>query len=382
MVKKPVKILFLHTPMTFGGAEIFIAKLVLNLKHLGVEPILMCRSAKLFGLATARAVTKIPFIIPAIKKTLNPLRWVVSLVIIVFSAFSVGRVIRKYSVDLIAVHSWDSFMCSLLAAKMFKIPIVYHSHGALKPHFFTRALCRLIIAPHVILVIAVSDMIRDYYVTQLGFDARKIQRIYNGVDLTTIESGRARETRRDIVVGTVTRIEPEKGLHVFIEAAQIILHQIGRFKFWIVGDVTSSAHRSYLRELQKRIADRGLESEIKFWGWRDDITEILAQMDIFVYTTIEREGLPLAILEAMVLAKPVAASAVGGIQEVITNNQTGILLPPGNVTAVVDAILKLAGDRAFRDEIGNAGREKVIKDFSYDRFLNEIKDAYLAVLKP
>jgi glycosyltransferase involved in cell wall biosynthesis len=99
-------------------------------------------------------------------------------------------------------------------------------------------------------------------------------------------------------------------------------------------------------------------------GWRDDVPEILAASDTILLTSDRGEGVPQAILQAMAMARPVVASPVGGIAEVVIHGKTGLLCPVGDAQAYAEAMWQLAGDPALRENLGKAGRELVCSRYS------------------
>ena len=145
-------------------------------------------------------------------------------------------------------------------------------------------------------------------------------------------------------------------------------------KLWLVGD-------GPLRPaVEKAIVKMGLERKVLFLGIRDDVPKLLAASDLFVLSS-DYEGVPLAVLEAMAAGKPVVATAVGGVPELIEDGKTGILVPPRNPETLAKGILRLVKDADLRQRMGKAARERAQERFDISRTAREYETLYLRLLK-
>jgi glycosyltransferase involved in cell wall biosynthesis len=369
--------LIVSNPSYVGGAERMLIKIAVGLKQSDFGPIIATRSEKLYQEFSALGTQTFFYRAREMRRTINPVR----LILIVVSLISINRkifvLIRKYKPVFVYTLSWDSFLVSVFAAKLARIPLVYHAHSLLKPRWITRVVFRNLVTPFVNLTIAVSDAVKNHYVTHFGLPARKIRRIYNG--MTQPRPIAPPENQRNkIVVGTAARIEPSKGLHVLVEAAQLVLRSCSNVEFLIVGDISSHRHSAYKEELVQQI-QANCSKVIKLIGWQEQIEDVIARMDIFVCPSIEPEGLPLSILEAMSLRKPIIASAVGGIPELVVTNETGLLIAAGDAHALAQAICRLVENRPLRQKMGSQGQKRAQQVFSYQQFRDEILAAFRAV---
>ena len=128
------------------------------------------------------------------------------------------------------------------------------------------------------------------------------------------------------------------------------------------------------------IESAGLRDRVELLGERDDVRDVLSHADLFVLSS-RSEAMPMSILEAMAAGLPVVASNVGGVPEVVVDDQTGLLVPPGNAAALASAIERLLGDRELRIEFGARGLERARTTFSLDRFRADHLRAYRALLE-
>jgi glycosyltransferase involved in cell wall biosynthesis len=203
--------------------------------------------------------------------------------------------------------------------------------------------------------------------------------IPNGVDLSRFELPAGPCTLRDeygipceeVLLGVVARLEPEKGHKYLIQAMPQVLAQAPRAWLAIVGEGSLSAElRSQADALPAGVRDR-----IIFTGRRDDISALTADLDIAVLPSL-REAQGISILEAMARRKPVIASAVGGVPEVLTDGVEGFLVAPGDVSALADAIAALARSPSLRERMGHAGYRTVRVRFSLEAMVREVQAVY------
>ena len=203
--------------------------------------------------------------------------------------------------------------------------------------------------------------------------------IPNGVDLARFDLPVAAcALRREFgipggapLLGVVARLEPEKGHRYLIEAMPAILRGAPETWLVIVGEGSLDAE---LRALAAALPGPAPE-RIVFTGRREDVAAITGDVDIAVLPSL-REAQGISILEAMARRKPVVASAVGGIPEVLTNGIDGLLVPPADPAALADACIRLACSPELRTRMGEAGRATVEARFSLDAMVRQIEEVY------
>jgi glycosyltransferase involved in cell wall biosynthesis len=206
----------------------------------------------------------------------------------------------------------------------------------------------------------------------LGLPARKLRMVHNGVPLdrfevtadTTLRASLAGDTTRPIIL-TIGRLVPQKGHRHLLEAATLVRDAV----FVFAGEGPDRG----LLEAQSR--DLGLGRRVIFLGHRLDIPELLACSDLMVLPSLF-EGLPLSVLEAMAAAKPVIASDVGGTNETIVSERTGLLVPPADPAALAAAIRRLLSDRKLAEQLATAGKARVREEFSAARMVQSVTQIY------
>lgn len=182
-----------------------------------------------------------------------------------------------------------------------------------------------------------------------GFPARRITVIPNGIAVLRSEPGAAHDP---IVVGTAAILEHRKGLDVLIDACAQV-HTPLRLEIFGAGSLRA--------ELEQRARNAGIDH--RFHGYVTDIRDRMLDLDIFVLPA-RAENLPIAILEAMACALPVIATRVGGVPELVSDDETGILVEPDDCPALVQAIERLASSSAERERLGRNGVERIAGHFS------------------
>lgn len=178
------------------------------------------------------------------------------------------------------------------------------------------------------------------------------------------------------IIGMIARVAPAKDFPTLVRSAQSLVRKFPEVRFLIVGDhSTVDLNRRHYAEVQQLISELGLSQYFIFTDHRNDVERLLNAIDIFVLST-KTEGLPLVVLEAMAGGKPVVATAVGGVPELIRDQETGFLHSPGDYEAQANQLSLLVEDKALRHRLGEAGRALAQSNFSRERFATEVSNLY------
>jgi glycosyltransferase involved in cell wall biosynthesis len=182
------------------------------------------------------------------------------------------------------------------------------------------------------------------------------------------------------VVGMVARVAPAKDFATLARAAARVFAVRPDVRFLVVGDHSSAeSYREHYALVRQMLCAEGVSDRFIFTGHRGDVARLVGALDAFVLST-HTEGLPLVILEAMAQGKPVVATAVGGVPEVVADGETGLLHPPGDDARQAAHLLSLLGDEALAARLGVAGRRRVETDFTPERCAAEMARLYRDVL--
>jgi glycosyltransferase involved in cell wall biosynthesis len=182
------------------------------------------------------------------------------------------------------------------------------------------------------------------------------------------------------VVGMIARVNPQKDYFTLASAAAEVLQKHPNTCFLIVGDNSLvELNRGHYQEVLQRLNELGIADKFIFTGHQDNVTTLIAAMDISVLST-HREGFGLCIAESMAMRKPVVATAVGGLLEVVEHGVTGYLHAHGNSKELADSIVSLIDNPERANQLGEAACEHVRRSYSRQKFVEEISRAYSDVM--
>ena len=375
-----VNILYLINSLRVGGAETALARTVTRLDKDKYNPTVCCLQTR-GPVADEIEEAGIKVICLNARGKLD--------ITVLYKLF---RILKKERNAILHSYLYQANILGRVIGKLAGVPIVVCSEQSVlqsdkiidqKPPEMTnrlRAWLNKLTAPLADRVIAACNAVKEVTVKHVGINPEKVVIIYNGVDLDKYNVAvDPWETRRRLgidisqpVVGTVGGLRPIKGHDYLLRAASRVLHQgIGPVAFLIVGG-GSNSERARLQAL----ADHsGISSSVIFAGYRVDVEAVLSVMDIFVLPSLY-EGLPNALLEAMAACRPVVATQVGGIPEVVVEGETGFLVPPRDPGALARAICVLLEDRERAREMGIAGRKRVERLFSVETMVARTEVLY------
>jgi glycosyltransferase involved in cell wall biosynthesis len=280
---------------------------------------------------------------------------------------SLARVIRREKVDVIDAHGAVDQQVAIAARTMAGRGAVVrtkHNHTLLRG-----ALSRLSYVRWTERIIAISAYVRGKLV-ESGVPEGHIDLVPDAVDCECFAPRRdAGEARRRFglpagawVVGTSSRPSPRKGLAI-VAAAVAKMRAAGLDVVWLAAGVTDREGDMYRR-------DFGLPPEAaRTPGLVENVEEIFPALDAYVLPSLD-EGMGKALLEALACEMPVVASNVGGVPEVVTDGETGLLVPPGDVPALEAALRRLHADRALGRALAAAGRRRIIERFEIGRMVD------------
>lgn len=261
-------------------------------------------------------------------------------------------------------------------AKRRLIPHIWHIHEILSgPKPLVKMLASLLdqSTPS---SIAVSQAVANHW--QPLLKKSRIQVIHNGIPYGSFlenypfaksDLGMSED---NFLIGMIGRINPGKGQLFFLELAHLLSKMYPDVQFVLVGD-PFPGYGSILEEIRKEIRDKSLEVCVSYLGFRDDIPKVMAALDVFVLPSILPDSFPTVILEAMASGKPVVATRSGGASEMVLDEETGFLIPIGNVEKGVEALEKLIQNVGLGQKLGEAGRKRVLSKYSLEAFEEKIK---------
>lgn len=287
--------------------------------------------------------------------------------------FRLAGVFRENRISVVHTHSLDPMFYGGLAAWLAGVPARVHTqHNTRLAEWCWRDRLKFSLAARLFQrVVGVSEE-TTRILRSFGTRPPRLATIMNGVDSRRYAPA-PRTNAEAPTICTVARLSPEKGVRYLIEACASMKSAGVSFNCLIVGD---GPERSHLESLTRSLA---LSEQVLFIGQRQDIPALLNGATLFVLPSLT-EGTPVAILEAMAAGLPIAATAVGGVPEIV-DAHSGILVPPGDPVALASAIVILLKDADARARFGAAARRRVESQFGLDVMANAYRSSYSAVMK-
>jgi glycosyltransferase involved in cell wall biosynthesis len=291
-------------------------------------------------------------------------------------AIKLGKLAKRHNISIIHTNSLKSDIYGYIAGRTAGIPVIWHIRDHISDKYLPRivaTLFRLIAQKLPTAVIANSAST----LSTLRLDKSKRAVVaYSGVDDELVRRIPVRDLNYvQPVVTMIGRIAEWKGQHIFIEAAAALRESYPQAKFQIVGSPLFG-EEDYERRLRDQVEGQGLQNTVEFLGFRNDITDIIERSDIIVHASTIGEPFGQVVVQAMAACKPVIATNIGAIPEIITDGVNGIMVPPGDCTAVSDAILRILKDPKTAAAMGLAAREKVKQKFLLSDTMNTVTMLY------
>lgn len=371
---KKIRLLHLITRLPIGGAERMLLGVLRNLDAQRFESVVCCIQDR-GELADEAEAMGVPVLSLGLMNRGGYDRQVVP---------ELRRIMREQRIDLVHTHLYHANLYGRLAARREGIPAVASVHNTYKRRKWYRHWINRYLARHTVAVTAGSaDVERDLLeVDRLPKD--KVVRLPNCIDLARVDTAlTAAEAKQrlgfagaDRVIGTVGRVEEQKG-QVFLLEAFARLRQLpggdGNLKLLVVGD---GRLLPQLREAADRL---GIADACRFPGNIVQLADVYRAIDIFVMPSLW-EGLSLAMLEAMAAGLPMIATDVGGARDVLGDSQWGVLVPPRDADAIAAAVASLLANRPACAEMAAAGAERVRKHYSVTALTEQLSGIYRSAL--
>jgi glycosyltransferase involved in cell wall biosynthesis len=296
-------------------------------------------------------------------------------------ATAVVRLLRQGRYDLVDAWLYPSYAQVALTRPLTGVPIVIAGRRSLSDYkaafgWFDRTLDRLA-RDRADAIVANSAAVIDDVVAREGVARDRLRLIRNGVELPAPLPAAERAALRaawgvapdELLVGTVANLKPAKGVARIVDAAAAVAAALPEARYRVIGE-------GYQRpELEARIASHGLTDRFVLLGSLPDARAVLGAFDLVVHAS-EAEGLPNAVLEAAAAGRPILATAAGGTGEIVTDGETGLLVPVGDGDALAAGLVRLARDPDLRARLGAAARERAAREFGMDRFVAQTVALY------
>ena len=363
------RVLHLNLAETWGGGEKQVLMLCQGLAARGHEVTLACRQG---GPLCARGQ----------EAGLDPVPLPAGAGIVPVASWRLARLIARRRFDLLHSHCGRSLTVAILARTAAVAcggaagGIVAHRRIATRLH--RNPMTRWKYAWGADRVIAVSRLVGGV-LAQCGVPTDHIRVVHSGIPCPR-EPAESRprvkgHAEGEHVVGCVASYLPVKGLDTLIDAAALVKKQVPATRFLLIGEGPLRT------ELAAQIRSCNLDGSVQLMGHRTDVPELLRGLDIFVLPS-RFEGMPNAVLEAMLSGNAVIATQVGGIPEAVEDGVTGLLVSPNDPSALAAAMVALLEDDSKREAMGSAGRDRVRRYFDEEMTVMKTEALYGEVLAP
>ena len=371
--ERPVRVLYLIVDLTVGGAEDHLLSLARNLDRARFLPVVCCIGRKgTIGAEIEAAGVRVEELGKLRKGGFN--REIVPLL---------RALIRRERIDLVHAHMYHANLYGRLAAFREGVPAVISVHNTyVRPKILRRVLNRWL-ARRTPFILAGSEAIRDDIARYDRVPPGKIRVVPYGVDVEKFDSVLSREEARGklglpgdrFLVGTVGRLEEQKGQKYLIDAAGRLSRDGRKVTLLIVG---SGREEDRLRDQAVR---EGIGDAVLFLGTRRDLPELFRAMDVFAFPSLW-EGFPIALLSAVAAGLPVIVTPVGGVPEVVKDGVNGLIVPAGDPAALAEAIWNAHENPVGASALGRAAAATIRDRYSHRTTARRIMEVYDQVLGP
>lgn len=293
-----------------------------------------------------------------------------------YKFFRIVMLIRKERIKILHSHNLGSNFWGAVLGRICNVPVIIaHEHGSdYKNH--KSIVLRSFINFFLSQIVFVSRYEKNRFLKTFDYPEEKSKIIYNGVSTEFLEKNSSEDFRKrfsiqpnERLVCIIARFSKEKNHETFLHAAKEVSNKVKNVKFLLVGE---GARKNEMIELAENL---GISDKIVFTGHIEALSEILSEIDLGCLSSL-REGLGIALIEYMAFKKPIVATKVGGIPEVVHDTENGYLVPSGDHKKMADRIITILNDQALANEMGMKGYEIFKANFTENIMLDNIEKLY------
>lgn len=393
----PIRVLFFDHTAAQSGAEIAMLNLVRHLDPRKVTPVVVFGA---YGPVVEQMdpfadthVLPLPVAVAGAKKdslgvaSLFHLRTTLGGVAYIWN---LAKFIRRNDVDLVHTNSLKADLIGGIAGRLARRPVIWHVRDRIHNDYLPPSVVRIFRllsrwVPHFVIANSAATLRSLYpgappdssFPSSADHKGRSVV-VHDGTPWpfpahrTSARSGLVR-------VGLIGRISPWKGQLIFLRAAALVHENFPDARFFIVGSALFG-EAEYEREVRSLTESLGISNLVTFTGFRSDVQNAIADMDLIVHASTTGEPFGQVIIEGMAAGKPVIATNGGGVPEIVEDGKTGILVPMGDVQAMADAISRVLADPALAATMGARGQERVRDHFTIEKKARKVEAVYQAML--
>jgi glycosyltransferase involved in cell wall biosynthesis len=393
------RVLYVDHTASMGGGEIALLNLVRHLDRVHYTPVVVLfsdgplRQQLIDAGAEVHLLPLSPDVINTRKdslggKTLLQIRNVWTTF---WFALKLRKKIREWKIDIVHTNSLKADIIGGVAAKLARRPLLWHVRDRIEDDYLPPLVARVFRR----LARMLPDcVIANSAATLHTLGLRKLDHsaaIHSGVDfgsrVSVVHDGTFERTNPQAsnpvwapVLGLVGRISPWKGQHIFIRAASQVRERFPNARFQIIGSAlfNENEYDKFIRDLTQSLA---MQDSIEFTGFRTDVPDLIARMDVLVHASVVGEPFGQVVIEGMAAGKPVVATNGGGVPEIVRDGETGYLVPMGDADAMAQAMTRLLENPALATRMGEQGRQRVRDHFTIQATARRVEKLYEDVLR-
>ena len=316
----------------------------------------------------------------------NPAAWVWDSYLVGRTAQRLRRFLVQCSANLVVTKGLSSHFLGGLAARKLQVPCVWHVQDFISERTFgiyrrafgwaARFLPEQIIVDGNSIAEQLPQSLRTRTTVVLNGVDTKVFR--PGLDGTSVREELGIPSG-DLVIGNLGRITPWKGQHYLIEAFASIAAAHPNVTLLLIGSPVFD-NDTYQRRLLKMVADLGLEGRVKLPGYRHDTANVLAAMDVFAFTSVEKDTSPLALLSAMSCGLPIVAFDIAGARELMADDDQFLLVPVADVARLGSALASVVENENLRGSLAAAARKQAVTEFDVEIYRDRVEQVFRKVL--
>lgn len=359
MFNQKIKIYYVLGPLGYGGAERLVVDLVKNLDKNIFLPKVFCIRAK--GVLVTELEKNGVEVVVVPKKNKFGFDTIVTL----------AKIFKKEKPDIVHTHLFVGDTWGRLAAVLARVPlIICTEHNMNMDEGFLKRQLKLVLSFFTDKIFAVSKAVKMHSIKKDKISAKKIQVIYNGIDINKFKQSEFKFNLQNPVITCVGRLEEQKGQRYLIATMPEVIKKYPTACLWLVGSGSQQV------VLENQIKNLNLNNNVSLIPATETVSDILNKTDIFVFPSLW-EGLGIVLLEALASFKPVVASQIPAVDEIIMHNKTGLLAIPKDSHDLAQKILMYLDDQKLARALAQAGQQMIIDNFDIKKITSLYQKEYL-----
>lgn len=380
MPERIFNILFINPASVMSGAEFSLLSLMENLDRKRYKPILLLpEKGSFYEKAIEKGIETVLF--PSMIRFGEGYQ-IKEIPRILTSLWKLVRLLKKEGIQLVHSNSPRTSYLGGTAARISSIPSVTHVRDIHQSPFSSPIKARLLgyLADKIVVV---SSATKDSISNVAPSLESRIRVIYNGVNIKELDKMSFKDVREEFglsketpIIGSVGILHPVKGYDILIRATALIKKHFPFIKVFLVGSVLLDKDKEFKTELDNLVNDLGLNDNIIFTGFREDVFDFIQAMDVMVHSATYPDPLPRILLESSALKKTIVATKVGGVPEILVHNVSGLLVEPSDPESLAEAVVSLLKDEKKAEELAQRARQSIEKSFSIEKHIANMTAVY------